>query len=86
MLVVETIDRIRREHFGHGRSIKQIAREIPPRLKLGRWKNPIDRKPTANSDGSAEPKTAASPPLCVRDLHHRPAVAKDAARLERDKE
>ena len=28
MLVVETIGRIRREHFIHGKSIKEIARDL----------------------------------------------------------
>ena len=30
MLVVETIERIRREHLGKGKSIKEIARTLHP--------------------------------------------------------
>jgi hypothetical protein len=77
MLVVETIGRIRREHFIHGKAIKEIARDlrlsrntvrkdlrsdetsvsyerrVQPRLKLGRWKEQLDRLLATNVEAPA---------------------------------
>src|SRR5262245_26211751 len=66
MLVVETIGRIRREHFVQGKSIKEIARDLrlsrntvrkvlrsQPRPKLGRWRGELDRLLGANAEAPA---------------------------------
>src|SRR5215475_497925 len=69
MLVVETIARIRREHFIKGKTIKEIARDlkvlrsgetsfeyerlVQPRPKLGRWASELDGLLSANAAKSA---------------------------------
>ena len=48
MLVVETIGRIRREHLGKGKSIKEIARD----LKISRNRPPSRCAPASATPGS----------------------------------
>jgi predicted transcriptional regulator len=63
MLIVETIARIKREHFIKGKTIKEIARD----LKVSR--NTV-RKVLRSGETSFEPRTTLALSVSRLEFHH----------------